>query len=125
MLRYIEVSQLATDATFAWFLVSWLVTRHFLFLSVIKSAIFDAPKLVTFEWSVEKGHYMTGPALTAFCTMLLALEVSPLLAKSVSRTELNYVVQLMQCIWFWMICRVAWRVVTGKGAADERSDDEE
>lgn len=30
----------------------------------------------------------------------------------------------MQCIWFWMICRVAWRVVSGKGAADERSDDE-
>lgn len=23
-----------------------------------------------------------------------------------------------------MICRVAWRVVSGKGAADERSDDE-
>ncbi|KAF5363300.1 hypothetical protein D9756_000674 [Leucocoprinus leucothites] len=106
MLRYIEVSQLATDATFGWFLISWLVTRHFLFLSVIKSAIFDAPRLITFEWSVEKGHFLTREALTAFCSLLLALEV-------------------MQCIWFWMICRVAWRVVSGKGAADERSDNED
>jgi acyl-CoA-dependent ceramide synthase len=32
--------------------------------------------------------------------------------------------QVMQCVWFWIICRVAWRVVSGKGAADARSDDE-
>ena len=27
-------------------------------------------------------------------------------------------------IWFWMICRVAWRVARGSGATDERSDEE-
>ena len=33
--------------------------------------------------------------------------------------------QVLQLIWFWMVCRVAYRVVTGKGAEDTRSDDEE
>lgn len=78
MLRYLKISQLATDAIFGWFLLSWLVTRHFLFISVIKSAIYDAPRLIKYEWSVERGHFLTKTALGAFCTMLLALEVGPL-----------------------------------------------
>lgn len=71
MLRYIEVSQLATDAVFGWFLLSWLVTRHFLFVLVIKSAIFDAPRLIDMD------NFQTRTALTTFCILLLALEVSP------------------------------------------------
>ncbi|KAF9452502.1 longevity assurance proteins LAG1/LAC1 [Macrolepiota fuliginosa MF-IS2] len=106
MLRYLKGNQLLTDAIFGWFLVSWFVTRHVLFLSVIRSTMFDAPKYISFEMSVEEGRYFTTTAYILFCTLLLALE-------------------LMQCIWFWMICRVAYRVLTGKGAADERSDDEE
>jgi len=78
MLRYLQVSQFATDAIFGWFLLSWLVTRHFLFISVIKSAIVDAPRLIKYGWSVERGHFLTKPALGAFCTLLLALEVGPL-----------------------------------------------
>lgn len=33
--------------------------------------------------------------------------------------------QFIQILWFFMICRVAWRVVSGQGAEDTRSDDEE
>lgn len=29
----------------------------------------------------------------------------------------------MQIVWFGTICRVAWRVVRGENAADERSDE--
>lgn len=124
MLRYIEVSQLATDAVFGWFLLSWLVTRHFLFVLVIKSAIFDAPRLIAMD------NFQTRTALTTFCILLLALEVSPPSPLFFPQrpnlvSSMTLFQQLMQCIWFWMICRVAWRVVTGKGAADERSDDEE
>jgi hypothetical protein len=32
--------------------------------------------------------------------------------------------QVIQMIWFWMICRIAWRVVMGGEASDDRSDDE-
>lgn len=76
MLRYIEVSQLATDTVFGWFLLSWLVTRHFLFVLVIKSAIFDAPRLLPWKWNPETGNFLTRPALTTYCILLLALEVS-------------------------------------------------
>ena len=33
--------------------------------------------------------------------------------------------QVITIIWFGMICRVAYRVILGKGADDTRSDDEE
>jgi len=33
--------------------------------------------------------------------------------------------QIIQLIWFGLICKVAYRVVSGKGATDARSDDEE
>lgn len=33
-------------------------------------------------------------------------------------------VKVIQIIWFGMICRVAYRVVTGHGASDDRSDEE-
>jgi acyl-CoA-dependent ceramide synthase len=78
MFRYIQITQLATDTTFGVFLVSWFITRHILFLIVIKSTMFDAPKFIPFEWSVEKGRYLAWPAYLAFCAMLLALQVSPL-----------------------------------------------
>lgn len=33
--------------------------------------------------------------------------------------------KVIQIIWFGMICRVAWRVLTtGSGASDDRSDEE-
>ncbi|KAF8897488.1 TLC domain-containing protein [Infundibulicybe gibba] len=106
MLRYIEVSQFACDLTFGWFLVSWLVTRHILFLFVIWSTYLDLPRLVPFAWSPETGAYLTRTAWITFVTSLSSL-------------------QILQIIWFGMICRVAWRVLTtGKGASDDRSDDE-
>ncbi|KAH7908494.1 TLC domain-containing protein [Hygrophoropsis aurantiaca] len=104
MLRYIKLYTLC-DAMFTWFLLSWFVTRHVFFIIVIKSAIMDAPRLIRVGWSPEFGAYYSEFTHFLFEMMLVAL-------------------QIIQFIWFWMICRVAWRVVSGKGAADERSDDE-
>lgn len=33
--------------------------------------------------------------------------------------------KILQMIWFGMICRVAYRVVSGQGASDDRSDEED
>ncbi|KAF8165393.1 TLC domain-containing protein [Crassisporium funariophilum] len=107
MIRYIEISQFLCDMTFGWFMLSWLVTRHFLFLFVIHSTMFTGPRLIDMQWTPEKGYYFDAAAHMGFCILLLSLQV-------------------MQCIWFWMICRVAWRVLTTeKGAADVRSDSED
>lgn len=41
------------------------------------------------------------------------------------RNYFLYSLQAIQLLWFSEICKVAWRVITGKGAEDTRSDDEE
>ena len=37
----------------------------------------------------------------------------------------HHYAKVLQIIWFGMICRVAYRVVTGRGASDDRSDAED
>ncbi|RPD66723.1 longevity assurance proteins LAG1/LAC1 [Lentinus tigrinus ALCF2SS1-7] len=104
MFRYLGMSMLC-DVTFVVFLLSWLVTRHFLFILAIK-ATWESKYAVPRVWDPSRGHFMTKEIYIAFLAMLIAL-------------------QIIQLVWFWMICRVAYRVVTGQGAEDSRSDDEE
>ncbi|KDQ64276.1 hypothetical protein JAAARDRAFT_117612 [Jaapia argillacea MUCL 33604] len=103
MFRYLNLTTLC-DVTFTFFLLSWFVTRHVLLIYVIKSTYYEVPN-IGYDWAPERGHYITQPLYVAFVTMLVAL-------------------QILQILWSWMICRVAWRVVSGHGAEDERSDSE-
>lgn len=77
MIRYLRVWQLATDVLFGWFMVSWFVTRHVLFMLVIWSTIYDIRKYIPTLWDPAQGFYLTASALSAFIAMLLALQVSP------------------------------------------------
>ncbi|KZP32880.1 longevity assurance proteins LAG1/LAC1 [Athelia psychrophila] len=104
MLRYLDHSTLC-DVTFVWFMVSWFVTRHALFVCVIlKSTWLDCPRLIPFEWDPVRERYLTETAWMIFMALLSALQV-------------------IQMVWYWLICRIAWRVVMGQNAEDERSDD--
>ncbi|KAJ7179942.1 TLC domain-containing protein [Mycena crocata] len=106
MMRYIGLSQIICDSTFAMFLVSWFITRHVLFNFVVVSTYTDLPRLVPFEWSPHLGRFLSREYWVIFCACLTAL-------------------QIIQIIWFATICRVAWRVITsGEGASDDRSDEE-
>ena len=122
MLRYLGFSTMC-DITFVLFMGSWLVTRHFLFLFAIKSSWYDAPRIIPAVWDPSIGHFMTKEVLRAFNSMLIALQVSDS-AQSCHITSPFYFIKVIQLIWFWMVCRVAWRVVSGQGAEDSRSDDE-
>lgn len=106
MLRYLEVRQVVCDTLFAWFMLSWFVTRHVLFNFVIRSSLYDLPRLVTYQWDPPSGHFMTSGGYVMFNVCLCTL-------------------QILQILWFATICRVAWGVVSGKGASDSRSDDED
>lgn len=75
MIRYLEISQLLCDMTFGVFMISWLITRHFLFNIVIYSTIFDGPKYVEWKWDWEGGDYVTKNAFTLFCILLVVLQV--------------------------------------------------
>ncbi|KAI6035332.1 TLC domain-containing protein [Pisolithus orientalis] len=106
MFRYIGLYTLC-DITFGSFLVSWLITRHVLFVIAIKSAWFDSVRLVPENsWAPERGAYFSEITNNTFVSLLVFLEI-------------------LQVVWFWMICRVAWRVLTGQGASDHRSDEED
>ncbi|KIP07692.1 hypothetical protein PHLGIDRAFT_70559 [Phlebiopsis gigantea 11061_1 CR5-6] len=105
MFRYLTFST-CCDVTFGIFMATWLVSRHVLFNIVIYSTYYDAPRIITYVWDPASGHFNTNGVLETFNAMLVAL-------------------QIIQLVWFWMICRVAWRVLRGQGAEDTRSDSEE
>lgn len=96
----------ACDGAFVAFLVTWIITRQVGLFLVIKSAVFEAPKYISFSWIPEKGYYFSKPIYYTFIVLLSLL--------------------LLLCsVWFYMAIMVAIRVVTGKGAEDVRSDSEE
>lgn len=104
MFRYLDLPSL-TDATFVFFLLSWLVTRQIAFFGLFLSVVFKAPKRMQWIWDPSRGLYVSENVHLAFQALLAALLV-------------------MSCIWFYMACNVAYRVVRGLGAEDSRSDDE-
>lgn len=104
MFRYLGLPSL-TDATFVMFLLSWLVTRQIGFFGIFLSVVFKAPKHLHWVWDPSEGLYVSDNLHLGFQALLAALLV-------------------MSCIWFYMACNVAYRVVRGLGAEDTRSDDE-
>lgn len=105
MLKYLGYSA-AADVAFGAFLLSWLITRHFLFSFAIISTCYDLPKIVNMVWQPEKGLYMSVSVWRGFCFLLIVLQV-------------------IQIIWFVTIARVAYQVLRGGNADDARSDIED
>jgi len=104
MLNYLGAST-ACDAMFGLFMVLWIVTRHFLFVKLIYSTMFDLPKWIPPRWEPEVGYYFTENVHRVFVVLLIGLQV-------------------LQIIWFGMILKVLYKVLTGQGAEDVRTDDE-
>ena len=128
MLKYLEL-QRSCDATFILFLISWPITRHYIYNLILYSAYFDATAIfhrdnysnptyqITppkgggnwgegYNWNPQEGYYFTYEVHMAFIVLLATLQVILLL-------------------WFAMIIRLAIRVVRGDHAEDDRSDDED
>jgi len=104
MLRYLSLPALC-DMAFTWWFLSWFVTRHVLFILVIISVARNDFAKTKFGPDQVRNKDLGNLMSYGFTGSLVAF-------------------QIIQMIWFTMICRVAWRVLTGKGAEDVRSDDE-
>ena len=76
MMRYINIKQLYTDATFAFFMISWLISRHCFFVVVVISTINMHQEYIPYKLDPANGYYLTKSAHIAFAAMLIALEVS-------------------------------------------------
>lgn len=103
MFGYLGLARL-TDATFVFFLVSWLLTRHIGYNAVLWSVVYRLPEL-PYAWGPAQGVYNTQRVVWTFAALLAAI-------------------QAMSCMWFYLAIKVAYKVVNGQPAEDTRSDDE-
>ncbi|KAK6532829.1 sphingosine N-acyltransferase lag1 [Arthrobotrys megalospora] len=128
ILKYLKF-RTTCDVAFGLFLTSWVYTRHYLFISVILSAQNDATKIIT-PGCFDDGLASQVP-LTPDSPSALSMFTNP--QHKVCFTEailmgfvvLLWALQGLTCMWFYLIMRVAVKVVTGMGAEDNRSDDEQ
>lgn len=120
MLKYLGY-RIICDVMFGIFMVVWFVGRHIIYLYVIKSVVVDLTATLPYEcfrwtdsatkidsdyWSGTDEICWTKKAHYTFIAMLVFL-------------------QFITIIWFFMICRVAAKVLKGGEAEDTRSDDED
>jgi acyl-CoA-dependent ceramide synthase len=105
MFRYLSLSTLC-DATFVFFLISWLFSRQLGLFLVIRTSYLDAPRFIPFKWDPSRGRFLTKTTYYVWIGMQCFL-------------------LCLATVWFYMACMVAARVVRGLGAEDSRSDDEE
>lgn len=131
LLRYLRF-QFLCDAMFGVFIVTWLITRHVLYLWVCWSIYAHIPEEIKYGCYEGSTQNLQGPSpvpddwehLTwpfrdpvglvcwndnikwGFLGMLLALQV-------------------IMLMWFTLIIKVAYKVLSGQGADDNRSDDED
>lgn len=105
VLKYIGF-HVTCDIFFVLFLISWTITRQILLPLVILSIIFEGPRLTPYiPWSQlgQDGIYWSKETRVIFISLLIGL-------------------QILLCVWFVMIIRVAWKVIKGYEAEDTRSD---
>ena len=105
MFKYLGLPPIVPDVTFGVFLLAWVATRHILYNCTIYSVLYVLPKHIAYRWEPEAGYFWSPLSRTIFCSLLIGLQV-------------------ILCIWLFMIIRVVIKVLNGVSADDIRSDDE-
>lgn len=105
MLKYMHKDQ-AADVGFVFFVITWVMSRHYYYGVIIWSVFVEAPVYANMAWDPTRGMYFTPRVLQGFLVLLCSL----------------YAVLLF---WLAMIGRVALKVLKGENSEDVRSEDEE
>ncbi|EPX74692.1 sphingosine N-acyltransferase Lag1 [Schizosaccharomyces octosporus yFS286] len=106
MIKYLGFGKIC-DYLFGLFMMSWIYSRHYLFYRILKVVVTSAPRIIGgFHMDLSRGYIFNERIYYAFIFLLFSL-------------------QILIYIWFGMIVKVAYRVFSGAGAVDSRSDDEE
>lgn len=106
MLLYLQLPSIFPDTMFGVFLVSWLATRQAAFTLVLWSVLVESPDYTKSRFNPMEGQFWSKYTYYGFSIFLIALLI-------------------LMCVWFYMICRVAFNVLRGKPAEDTRSDEED
>ncbi|KAF2015652.1 longevity assurance proteins LAG1/LAC1 [Aaosphaeria arxii CBS 175.79] len=137
LLKYSGYST-ACDAAFGLFVVAWFITRHVFFMMVCWSIYAHAPTAMapgcyladgsvvpmssTAQFEALGGNDIWGNILKAYTDRNGTICWNPTMRYNFLGLLLS--LQALLLLWFAMIIKVVWRVVSGKGADDVRSDDE-
>ncbi|CAO1616977.1 unnamed protein product [Sympodiomycopsis kandeliae] len=124
-LRYVGLQTLC-DAAFGAFMLSWMVTRHALYLCLVWACLtvgvpmarYEIARNQTLDQIKSISHSIEYPPIK------IESYIQDALPSSFVLTTLLCALQVLLLLWFAMIVRVAYKVITGSGATDTRSDEE-
>lgn len=132
--------QKTCDAAFGFFMITWILARHVAFNMVCWSVHADVPDRMPYTCHATNGvggqtvqvadgfrNTSRNEVLPNILHAFTNPEAPVCFNKNIHNTFLALLLflQALLLIWFCMIVRVAWRTVTGQGADDSRSDDED
>lgn len=127
LLKYLGYSTIC-DYAFGIFLVGWIVGRHGLYNWIMYSVYSDSVRIITPGCYVG-GKLVPGIEVTAKTLLDTFTFQNDIVCYSlpVQRTFVGMLVilQIITLVWLYMILRVAWKVLSGGGADDTRSEDED
>lgn len=137
LLKYLGYT-LLPDIVFGIFLVTWLVTRHVFYMMVCWSIYKDAPMAMapgcylgdgtmvpmnsTEEFNALGGNDILGNLVKAYTDRQGPICWNPSLRYGF--LALLLALQFILLLWMVMIVKVVYKVLSGTGADDVRSDDE-
>ncbi|KAK9238241.1 TLC domain-containing protein [Lipomyces kononenkoae] len=130
ILKYLG-HQTVCDVMFGVFIFTWVISRHVLYTRLVWSAMFDAYRLIGYKCFFEPldDVISVGDALPSGSNN----KTRTWLGEEQCFTEimhfsfifLLWILMGLTIVWFYMIVKVAVRVLSGGGADDSRSDGEE
>jgi len=131
MLRYCG-QQTLCDIAFGVFMVTWFLARHVFYNAICWSLYADVFNKVMFAGCYDPvsgqmvssggGDAVSSNVLHAYMEDAGPVCFNPRLKYGF--LALLLALQVITLLWFSMICRVAYNVISGRGADDSRSDDE-
>lgn len=130
MLKYAGY-QTACDIAFGVFILTWFGTRHVFYNMICWSLYQDAPIVLPYGcYDTSTGVKLgTDGGIDILSNLMHAYNgKGPVCFNQRSRVLflcLLLALQVILLVWFTMIMRVAYGVLSGKGADDSRSDDED
>lgn len=130
MLKYLNF-RTACDVTFGVFIAVWFLARHVIYMMVCRSMFTEIPHVMKqgcYESTTGKKISNDGGSAVWWNVMQPFDRPGGTICFNdnirIAFTGLLMALQVLTLIWFGMIIRVAYGVLSGKGAEDSRSDDE-
>lgn len=131
ILKYLRF-QMSCDITFGIFMVTWFVARHVFYGWVCWSIYSHIPQEIKYGCYKGSGSDLQGPLPVPndwdHLTQPFRDPVGLVCWNNNVKLTFLGMLLALQCVllvWFCMIIKVAYKVISGKGADDIRSDDED